>query len=259
MAEPAELPTLVERFDLAPLVGDDPLWRAVIEIAAPLSPGEWMLIGGQMVALHGYIAGSAPPRATTDIDIVADVLVRHDALQRCAAALEAIGLEAQPSITGKSLHRFAGERAVVDLVVPDHLPAHLDTRLQGYRTVSVTGSRRALDRAARVPVTLGDLSADIVTPDQQGAIVLKARAAIADRRDDQRHISDIAFLCSLVDDPLQLASRLDRKERTSLRRVTLPNDASSAPWIFLDPETRDNALETWQTLVASPDRRSGSD
>lgn len=251
MAERADFPTLVDHeIDLAPIVGDDPLWKAVIEIAAPLRPGEWLLIGGQMVALHGYIAGVAPPRTTTDIDIVADVLVHRDALQRCAAALEAVGLEAQPSIAGKSLQRFSGERAVVDLVVPDHLPTHIAPRLRGYPAVSITGSRRALNRAARVPVTLGDLSADVITPDQQGAIVLKARAASADRRDNERHLSDIAFLCSLVNDPLQLASQLDRNERKSLRRVAVPHDASSPPWVLLDPGARDDALETWQTLVA---------
>jgi hypothetical protein len=251
MDDTKHLPSLIDGvLDLGPIVGSDPLWAAVIEIAAPLRPADWVLIGGQMVALHGYIAGTAPPRATTDIDIVADVLVNRDALHRCVAALEAIGLEPQPSITGKSLHRFAGERAVVDLVVPDHLPKHLTARIRGYSTISVVGGRRAIDRAARVPVSLGSLNAEIVTPDQQGAIVLKARAAFADRRNTERHLNDIAFLCSIVGDPIHLASQLDEKERRSIRRIDIPADANSTPWVLLAPDSREEALQTWQALRA---------
>jgi predicted nucleotidyltransferase len=249
MGEARELPALTDDvIDLTAWVGGDPLWRAIAEIAAAMRPDEWLLIGGQMVALHGFVAGTVPPRATTDIDIVAAVLVRRGALDRCVGVLESMDLRPQPSVTGKSLHRFAGDRATVDLVVPDHLPKAVVARIRGYSAVPIAGTQRALDRAGRVAVTIDDLAAEIVTPDLQGAIVLKGRAAAADRRDTQRHISDVAFLCSLVADPLELARRLDAKERQSLRRIQLPDDTRAAPWVFLDPDTRLDALDCWRAL-----------
>ena len=104
MGEARELPVLTDDvIDLAGWVGGDPLWRAIAEIAAAMRSDEWLLIGGQMVALHGFVAGTVPPRTTTDIDIVAAVLVRRGALDRCADVLEAMDLRPQPSVTGKSL------------------------------------------------------------------------------------------------------------------------------------------------------------
>jgi hypothetical protein len=98
-------------------------------------------------------------------------------------------------------------------------------------------------------VTLGSDAAEIVVPDLRGAIVLKARAASADHRDNERHVSDVAFLCSLVTDPLELAVQLDSKERRSLRRIDLANDARSTPWVFLEPSARLDALDAWRELT----------
>jgi predicted nucleotidyltransferase len=250
VAESRHPPLITDRVvALDPLVGVDTLWRVIVDIAAVLASDEWVLIGGQMVVLHGFIAGVEPPRATTDIDIVADVLARKGMLERCASALESMQLQPRPSITGKSLHRFVGERATVDLVVPDHLPTSAAVRLRGYSAVPITGGRRALDRAGRVAVTLGSDAAEIVVPDLRGAIVLKARAASADRRDNERHVSDVAFLCSLVTDPLELAVQLDSKERRSLRRIDLANDTRSTPWVFLEPSARLDALDAWRELT----------
>jgi predicted nucleotidyltransferase len=148
VAEPRHPPLITDRIvTLDAVVGVDNLWRVIVDIAAALASDEWVLIGGQMVALHGFIAGAGPPRATTDIDIVADVLARKGTLERCASVLESMQLRPRPSITGKSLHRFVGERATVDLVVPDHLPPSAAARLRGYAAVPITGGRRALDRA----------------------------------------------------------------------------------------------------------------
>ena len=96
----------------------------------------------------------------------------------------------------------------------------------------------------------GGAQVDIVVPDLRGAIVLKARAALGDRRDNERHIMDVAFLCSLVSDPLGLSAALDAKERASLRRVDMPGDPRQFPWVFLDEAVRLNSIETWRALCA---------
>lgn len=214
----------------------------------PACSDEWALVGGQMVALHGFVSGVTPPRATDDIDIVADVVVRRGVLSRCAGVLESLDYAPQPSITGRTLHRFTGVRGHVDLVVPDHVPASLVPKLRGYQPVPIVGGRRALDRAALVPVVLDGRRADIAVPDLRGAVVLKARAAVGDNRDAQRHISDIAFLCSVVNDPLGMRDELDANERRSLRRVELPADPTIAPWVFLPAGVRADAAEAWGVL-----------
>lgn len=244
---PARL--VAESVDLDRFVGSDDVWAVIADIAAALRSDEWALVGGQMVALHGFVTGTTPPRATDDIDIVADVVIRRGVLSRCARVLESLDFAPQPSVGGRTLHRFSGERGQVDLVVPDHVPAALLSKLHGYEPVSIAGGRRALDRAALVHVVLGGRQVELAVPDLRGAIVLKARAAVADNRDADRHLSDIAFLSGLVADPLAMRSELDVKERRSLRRVRLPTDVTLAPWVFLHTEVRADAVETWSVLT----------
>ncbi len=232
------------------VVADSQLWRALLQIAEQLDPHDWVLVGGQMVALHGYIHGNVPPRTSEDIDLLANVLVRSASLQNCASAAESINLTARPSLTGKRLQRFEGDGIRVDLLIPDHLPRHLVPRLRGHRPVSIAGGQRALDRAHQIRVRLGDLQATVVLPDLRGAIVLKARASVADNRDAERHDNDIAFLCSLIDDPRQIAAELDLKERRYLRKVQLPADTRQHPWVLLDPLTRADASEAWARLTS---------
>lgn len=248
MSEPPWLTNEVIDLD-GDIVAETKIWIALIEIARRLDPQDWVLVGGQMVALHGYIRGSTPPRTSEDIDIVANLLVRSASLQACAAAAESINLNPRPSLAGKRLQRFEGGGIRVDLLVPDHLPHHLAPRIRGHRAVTITGGQRALDRAHLVRVRLGELDATVVVPDLRGAIVLKARAALVDNRDPERHESDIAFLCSLIDDPRRIASELDCKERRYLNRCQLPNDSRRPPWVQLDPLTRADAVEAWTRLT----------
>ena len=46
---------------------DDELWDTLIELSG-VRPGEWTLIGGQMVFLHAIENGATPPRISTDLD-----------------------------------------------------------------------------------------------------------------------------------------------------------------------------------------------
>ncbi len=225
------------------------IWVALIEIARRLDRQDWVLVGGQMVALHGFIADRTPPRTSEDIDLVANLLVRSASLHDCAAATESINLTPRPSLNGKRLQRFEGGGIRVDLLVPDHLPRHLAPRLHGYRAVTITGGQRALDRAHLVRVRLGKVNTAIVVPDLRGAIVLKARAAVVDSRDPERHKGDIAFLCSLIGDPRLIARELDVKERRYLNRCQLPTDPRRPPWVQLDPLTRAEAAEAWTRLT----------
>lgn len=57
--EPVKLPALPGY--------DAGLWLALIELT-DVRPGEWTLIGGQMVLLHALEHGVVPPRVSTDLD-----------------------------------------------------------------------------------------------------------------------------------------------------------------------------------------------
>lgn len=163
-------------------------------------------------------------------------------------------LQPQPSISGKTLHRFVGARGQVDLVVPDHVPSSLAQKLRGHRPVAVAGGRRALDRAARLAVVLDNRHADVLVPDLRGALVLKARAAITDRRDSDRHLSDLAFLSSLVADPLGLADALDAILRRNQPGMFQIQAAIAA--VHADAATGE-ATEWWQ-VVALDDQLENS-
>ena len=227
------------------------LWAAIAELAGHLAAEQWVLIGGQMVALHLHVAGVQPTRTTTDIDIVADVLTAPGAYAACKNAARKMNLEPQPSLTGNTLHRFAGPTGQLDLMVPDHLPRQLTQKFTRPTPVAVAGGQRAIDRRTSIAIatTYGD--ADIPIPDLRGAIVLKARAATTDTRDRERHHLDLAQLCAVVDNPLRLRDELDAKEKRYLRKVRLDEDPTKAPWLRLNSPVRTRALDTWFTLTAS--------
>ena len=225
------------------------LWTLVAELANRLRPKSWVLIGGQMVALHVHLAGGAPRRTTTDVDIVADLLTDRSAFHACRAVALDMGLEAQPSITGRNLHRFSGPAGHLDLMVPDHLPANLTRQFTRPSPVPAAGGQRALDRRTFVHIDTEAGPASIPLPDLVGAIVIKARAATSDTRDRNRHHTDIAQLAAIVDDPIELRDSLDTKEKHHLRRTRLPDDPTKSPWLELGDQNRQRAVDAWRTLI----------
>ncbi|MGY1714193.1 hypothetical protein ACI78R_07035 [Geodermatophilus sp. SYSU D01106] len=109
---------------LPPLSGAlDRLWDLVLDIAAQLDPAGWVLVGGQMVMLHGIAAGRTPTRASQDVDVLADLLSDRAGLSRCVQAVRQLDLRPEPDSTGK-VYRFRrpADGAVVDVLAPDHSP-----------------------------------------------------------------------------------------------------------------------------------------
>jgi predicted nucleotidyltransferase len=232
--------------------GDTPawqLWAQVARLAQHLQPTDWVLVGGQMVALHCHIAGVTPGRATIDIDIVANVLVNPNALFACRSAAAALDLEPQPSANNRRQHRFRNDNLVLDVMVPDHMPKHMLLRMAGREPVPIAGGYRALQRAAQCDISTEAGEAIVPIPDMQGALVLKARAYIADSRDRGRHQFDLAQLCAAIDDPITLAGTLDNKELRALRKVDMPLAITQDPWLRLDAALRPDAVEAWETLI----------
>jgi predicted nucleotidyltransferase len=226
------------------------LWSLVAEFSSHLDPTQWALIGGQMVALHLHLAGEVPGRTTIDVDVVADLIAAPESFRACRAAAAAMDLVAQPSITGRNLHRFAGAAGQIDLMVADHLPSAVTRGFTRPAPVSIAGGQRALDRRVVVQIETEFGRGHVPLPDLVGALVLKARAAIADTRDRERHLTDLAQLASIINDPIGLIGALDKKERRALRRVHLSHDPTQTPWLALDEAKRQRSVDAWSTLAA---------
>ncbi|GIG65287.1 hypothetical protein [Phytomonospora endophytica] len=98
-------------------------------------------------------------------------------------------------------------------------------------------------------VTYEDRTADIPRPDLLGALVIKAAATEIELKSPTRHFRDLAFLCSLVDDPFALRERTDKKDRQRLgfAAARMPDDDSL--WTVLGAHERD-ARATWRILAA---------
>lgn len=247
------LPALNET-PLQLLTPDTPAWRMwsqLVELSRHLHLDDWLLIGGQMVALHCQLAGLIPGRTTDDIDVVANVVTTSRALSRCQAAARAMGLDPVPSVDNRRLHRFRNDDMILHVMVPDHTPKHLRLRISGRAPVPVPGGARALQRAAICTIETTAGRADIPVPDLRGALVLKARAWASDSRDRSRHVYDLAQLAAVIHDPMALAEVLDNKERRSLRKVEMPASTPQDPWLRIVETHRADAIEAWQTITGA--------
>ncbi len=188
---------------------DFELWQALLDIADRM-PSDWTLVGGQMVLLHALEHGRAPQRLSEDLDVVVDARVRSPALSRMLSALRDLGFcEAEVS-HDEVAHRFSRGRASVDVLAPEGLGGRTDLRTVGAaRTVEIGGGSYALARSASVSVSVAGRVGEVPRPDLAGAILIKAVAATRDTgRGPERHLRDMAFLLSLVDDPIAMRQEL---------------------------------------------------
>jgi hypothetical protein len=223
----------------------------MLNLSEVLEERAWALIGGQMVALHGLALDRTPLRFSSDLDVIANLVLRPSSLTTCAAQVRSLGFAPSPTADGRRLHRFTQDNLVIDLVAPDHPPRHLrPLRIVGKDAMEIDGGWRALQSTGLMPVMFGSRSGQVPMPDLGGALVIKARAAVADSRDPQRHLFDLAFLLSLVDNPRKLRERLSARDRSHLRRLDLDGDTRQAPWIVLtDRDDRSNAAEAYLSLT----------
>ncbi len=227
------------------------LWSLVAEFSSHLDPTQWALIGGQMVALHLHLAGEVPGRTTIDIDVVADLIAAADSFRACRAAAAAMDLVAQPSITGRNLHRFAGAAGQIDLMVADHLPSAVTRGFTRPAPVSIAGGQRALDRRVVVQIETEFGRGHVPLPDLVGALgAEKARQPSQTRETAKRHLTDLAQLASIINDPIGLIGALDKKERRALRRVDLSHDPTQSPWLALDEAKRLRSVDAWSAVAA---------
>lgn len=205
------------------------LWRTVMEVAI-FQPNGWTLVGAQMVMLHAWERGVPPTRTSRDIDVLVNIKTFAGGTQQFARLLLDAGFElAVVTFDGRG-HRFVRGDVNIDVLAADNLGDRADlTTVRPARTVEVPGGSQALRRTALIDVRLDGQSWALPRPSLLGAILLKARAVDVDP-DAERHLADLAFLLTLVEDPFELVAELTAKEQRHLSAHHSLRDANHPAW-----------------------------
>ena len=214
---------------------DADLWLALIELT-DVRPGEWTLIGGQMVLLHALEHGVVPPRASTDLDVLVNARVATGAVRQFVRAIEARGFALEGASPDGIAHRYRRSGVSIDVLAPEGVGARA--------SLTTTAPGRTL----AVPVEFGGTHGLVPRPSLLGAIVGKALAVgVDDVPDAQR--SDLALLLSLVADPLRMAAELTAKDRKRLSARTEMRDPDLRAWRILTPDAADRGRATFALLT----------
>jgi hypothetical protein len=204
-------------------------WEAIAQLATHVRFNRWAVVGGQMVAIHGALAGVEPPRVTDDGDVVVDVRsFGRNAMLQVASTLTSIGFESHESPEGVT--RFQRDRAKIDLLAPEGIGENVKTVPPGH-AIQAPGASQALDRTIPVTVDWGDGRVVVRCPSLLGAIIAKSAASkeIVSLTNDERlkHQLDLVFLITLA--ALRPADALDawtadmgKKDRQRLKAATSP-------------------------------------
>ena len=209
------------------------LWHVILDLSE--TAAGWTLIGGQMVFLHALEQGRTPPRVSEDVDLVVDVRARPPALAAMVEVLASTGFVAVEIDSDQISHRFARGAVTIDVLAPDGVGSRAKLNTIGaIRTIPIAGGSSALRATVRVAVRHEGRDGLVPRPSLAAAILLKARAARADKqRGPERHVNDLAFLCSLVDDPIEVREQFTVSQRRQLSRVRVLHDRGSGAWQLL--------------------------
>jgi hypothetical protein len=239
--EPVPLPTLAGH--------DAGLWDTLIELCE-VRPGEWTLIGGQMVFLHGLEHGITAPRVSTDLDILVNARVLSGAVAKFAAAVETRRFVVDGISPDHIAHRYRRGNVSIDVLAPDGLGTRTDlmTTPPG-RTVQVPGGTQALDRTELLPVSTNERTGRVPRPSLLGAVVAKAVAVGADDLPNAQRL-DLAFLLSLIDDPFALAGQLTSTDRRRIRARGELVDGEHPVWRQLPQADGDRGRAALRILMS---------
>ena len=238
----------IGRFEVTEAI---PAWKTVLDIAEAVPEGSWMLVGGLMTQVHAGLAGFSS-RATTDVDMLVDVLSDSRNIGMVVCSLKSLGFEPQePGLRGSAFHRMVKGSLVVDVLVADHLSSGKQraAKVNAWPMMGVPGGAQAIERKVEVEIASETRQATVMMPSLLGALVLKSAAYAADRRNPHRHLEDIALLASLMTDHAEALSQLHGSDRKRLRKAAEaladPNEAS---WLLLPAEQRVKGQDTMRIL-----------
>jgi len=218
--------------------GEEPPWSTLAELACATRASEWVLFGGLMVQVHALRAGVTPSRPTRDVDLVIDVQACTSNVASVSGAIQQLGFVARmPAQKSSPLHRFERGREQIDIMVPDHLPAHSRVRVLARPVIAVDAGAQAIGRRDHYAVRRRSGSFTIDVPDVVAALIAKGAAFRADQRDKARHMSDCAVLLASADDLGAIDfDTLTKNDRRRLRFAFGPlGDPFHAAWSAVRP------------------------
>ncbi len=222
------------------------LWTTLMEVCETF-PAYWTLIGGQMVLLHAIEHGRTPPRVSTDLDAL--VNARILGVPRFVNQLEGIGFALEGISTDGRAHRYNREGVSVDVLAPEGLGPRTDlsTTPPG-RTIQVPGGTQALSRTELLPISFAGASGLVPRPSLLGAVIAKAVAVGLDGKSGI-HRQDLAFLLSLVGEPMEMAETMTQKDRKRLLARSELLDEEHRAWASLTGLHADNAQAALRILL----------
>lgn len=244
-----------------------PKHRAVFaslrNLSRSIGSEHWCLVGGLMVltvgAQHG--AGGRRSESTKDGDVVVDLVAAPDMLQRVTSTLMSHGFAIADIVGGSGEH--AGDNAArctlvyynaqIDILCPDGTPETLLDSVEGMRSIAIPGGTRALELSELVDIYFdeNEANAEFRCPTLHGALVTKASAAVDERTADQpRHIQNVAFMLTLVQDPTELAAALTNGDRAVLGEA-FDRMAHMPAWDYLEVDDR-RLAESAVRLLSQP-------
>jgi hypothetical protein len=229
-------------------------WDEVYAIAGALPATSWVLVGGLMVQAHACLAGMET-RVTTDVDVLIDVMSSNANVISVVRGLQELEFVPQePGLVGAAFHRMKKSELIVDILVAEHLPSRKRqaAKVGKWPILQALGGAQALERRMPVQLISHQEAREIFVPDLLGALILKAAAYSADRRDRARHLQDAALLASLMVDPVVEFERLRGSDSKRIRSIVMPlNDINHSAWQALLPEQRINGLSALKVLSGS--------
>lgn len=178
--------------------------------------------------------------------------VEVDAITKADRALNELGYEVAGVSADGLAYRYKNSDGVeVDILAPDHLGERVLPKLHTPhgRIVQVPGARKALEHSCTFTAVYGDREEVAFLPSLLTAINIKLKAIGLPgptERARSRHLDDIAFMVSLVDDPdallsdpvykslpLNAADALDDPAHSSWRKLSEHAEDGVAVWGML--------------------------
>lgn len=230
-----------------------PAWKTVLDIAEIIPSKSWVLVGGLMTQAHAEFAG-LESRATSDVDLLVDLLAKSSRASAVVRALEQIGFEPQePGLKGSAFHRMVKDDLIVDILVADHLPSGKQkaARVNRWPMLEAPGGAQAIERKEQIEVTSNERSATIYIPNLLGALVLKCAAYATDKRDPHRHLEDVAVLASIATNHAEILQQLHGSDKKRLHKAAQAlADPNEPAWLLLSVEQRVKGQDTMRILGA---------
>jgi hypothetical protein len=224
----------------------DSLWALVAEIAGSLPPDSWVLVGGLMVQAHALRGGNAVTRQTTDVDALLNLTIAT--VSQIAGSIQSLGFEPSAPGFGGAFHRFRKGAQSIDVMVGQDV--RQPVRWAGKDLLRSPGAAQAIHRADAYVFNQGSQEYKVLVPDSLGAIIAKAAAHKIDRRDRERHLTDVISLLASAPRGTFAGREYSAKDRQYLRHVISElEDLQQPRWLVLDSRERAQATASFEDLI----------